>query len=480
MSMVHEIDAQIDYAVQNPHEETHRCLLSFAALDLGLGHVLRDRRRDPSWFQHDARHAVNAAIPQTGTCALLDTTTLLNAYRILHPDIEVKSVPPGAIFDLATFVSACLFEDNLVFLENPGVSSTEVTKLLEGLSVVSLAWEDDSDLGIIVEHTWAEAERYTPGLFNDRTLREGFVKHWSSLIGKDVGLNVASWPADYRQYFSSVDAYAVQSAIVGTDQDENIMYSSIDDDFLHEFITQSSIRVLFYSLLSNALNVTYYASSFRSRLREMVYQYTEHSVVTDTQALFKSLNDVFHEDIAKDEFVVPDIVMPFALSAALMGVTSCAELCEHIAELREAVTPLRKKRNELATAWRNHDQAAVRALVKAVTEDAKLIADHTFFAGHGITSQLILSSGGARTALGALGKLLLCFSGLPDDVKELLRQRCVRPELWVVARLSAQARRVINCVDPVNDLLKRKGKLLDADKPEREWQLKMLQRLTAV
>lgn len=484
MSMVEQIDEQIDYSLQNLNNESHRSLLSFAALDMGLGHVLRDRRRDAEWFKQAAQNAVNAVIPQSGTCALLDTTTLLNAYRILHPDIGVEALPPGAIFDLATFISACLFEDNIVFLDNSGVSASEVTELLGGLPAVSLAWQDEGDLGIIIENTWGEAERYTPGLFNHPALRDRFVEHWSLLSGNEVELKAASWPADYRKYFSSIDSSAIKTAIIGTDEDhylryasEDVKYGPSDDHFMHEFITESSIRTVFYSLLSNALNVTYYASSFRSRLREMVYEYTERTVVSDTQALFSRLNQVFHEDVAKDDLGDPDVEMPFALSAALMGVKSCAELCEHIAELRDAVGPLRKNRNELATAWRNRDQAAVRALVKAVTEDAKLLADHTFFAGHGILSHLLLSSGGARTALGALGKLLLCFSKLPDDVKELLRQRCVRPELWVVTRLSAQARRVINCVDPVNDLLKRKGSLSDVHKSEEEWQLKMLERL---
>jgi hypothetical protein len=169
--------------------------------------------------------------------------------------------------------------------------------------------------------------------------------------------------------------------------------------------------------------------------------------------------------------------MPFVLSAALAGARSCAELCANVVKLRKLAEPLRHKRNELTLAWRNKDQAAVNALSHAVTDGARALASIQYFAGHGLVARLVLSPGGARPAFGALGQLLISFSGLPDDVKAVLRHRLVRPELWAVTQLSAQARRVIDCVDPLYELMRPKG--LRASRADLKGHLTMLRRLLA-
>lgn len=152
-------------------------------------------------------------------------------------------------------------------------------------------------------------------------------------------------------------------------------------------------------------------------------------------------------------------------------------MCEKIIYLRELVGPLRARRLEFEQAFRNQDQPMVHALAKAIKEDARLLAKSEFAAGRGLLSKLILSPGGARPAFGALGKLLVSFSKLPSEVREVLRQRCVRPELWAITRLSAQARRTINCLDPLYDLLKQKGFVLDPQKAASS--LNVLKRLAA-
>ena len=473
MAMIEAIDNGIEYALNNPGRDSHRELFCYAALDMSLGHVLRDRRRDPAWFGTEAQQDISEVMPASGTCGILDTTTVVNAFCILSENEPVASLPPGSIFDLATFVSACIFEDNVVFLANRRVSTNDIASLLDELPVRELPWGSDSGFSVIVENTWGEAERYAPALFNHPNWRAKYVEHWSALVGESLDLSAASWPGDYRRYFSSIDSVAIESAIVGHDPGDDHLTTVFD--LAKGFVTESSVRAVFYSVLANAIGATYHASSFRTRLREMIYEQAAHTVVTDTMEILKRLDEAFHQDIAKDDLVISEVEVPFALSAALAGVTTCSELCENVMKLRGIAAPLRAKRAELALAWRNQEQASVHALLKAVTNDARRLADCEFFAGHGLMAKLILSPGGARPTLGALGRLLLCFSKLPKEVQEVLRQRCVRPELWAVSRLSAQARRVINCLDPLYELLKPKGLVLSPI--EASTHLEVLRRL---
>ena len=82
-TLIKNIDESIDYCLQNPGNQPERTLLCFAALDMSLGHVLRDHRPDCDWFAASARETIKSIIPSQGTCGLIDTTTLLNGFGII-------------------------------------------------------------------------------------------------------------------------------------------------------------------------------------------------------------------------------------------------------------------------------------------------------------------------------------------------------------------------------------------------------------
>jgi hypothetical protein len=150
MAMVKTIEHGIQYALDNPGPDTHRQLLCYAALDMSPGHVLRDRREQPQWYSQRAQAAVAEVMPAAGTSAIVDTTTLVNAFCVLNDREPVESLPPGALFDVATFISACVFEDHVLFLSNRRVSSRDVASLLPGSSVRELPWGNESDFALIV------------------------------------------------------------------------------------------------------------------------------------------------------------------------------------------------------------------------------------------------------------------------------------------------------------------------------------------
>ena len=69
----------------------------------------------------------------------------------------------------------------------------------------------------------------------------------------------------------------------------------------------------------------------------------------------------------------------------------------------------------------------------------------------------MLLVGGARPIMGALGVLVAHYLKLPDEVRDILKSRLVRPEMWFLTELSAEARQTTNVLQPLTRLLRTKG-----------------------
>ena len=456
-SLNSRINSEIEYSLKNPSLEARRELACYAALDMSTGHILRDKRLDIEWYINNARSTIDSLFSSNDQRGIVDTTTLVNAFNILDPNRDPSYFTGGAIFDFATFLNAIVYEDTLVFLKNPEINKADINRIIEDLNVIELPWGGDDDFSIIVENAWGEAERWTPDLFSHPQWKDKHQRHWSTLCGHNLDIDTSDWPKDYREYFSSVDLMAVEKAVNEIDELDDSYGNILIDYNFKPFVVESSIRAVFYLILGNAIEANYYASSHRSRLKEIIIEATSDALAVNEDRLANHVHDSFYKDLSTDALVTPSVELPFILPATLSGIKNNQQLLEKINELRLLTKPLRKKRSELSIAIRNQDQANLHAIAAAITEQAKALSKAQYFLGHSIVSKLILSPGGARPIFGALGKLLLHFSKLPDNVQEILNSRLIRPELWTITSLSAQARRAINCLPILYDLLAEKN-----------------------
>tara|TARA_R110001583_G_scaffold17299_1_gene70103 strand:- start:1606 stop:3039 length:1434 start_codon:yes stop_codon:yes gene_type:complete len=465
-SLHNRINQGVEYFLQNPSEEGEQYLMCLAAIDQGTGHTLRDARPENYWYKEFAVNVAQQYTKELNSCALIDNTTLVNAFKLLDPKITSSHVQASDIFDLATVINAVVFEENLIYLQNKKVTKQKINALFENLNVVELPWGQEDDFSLMVDNTWGEAERFTPDLFQNSPLDKQFLEHWQKITGLELTTDALRWTGDYRKYFSSVDSEAVEALINCSFRSSESYFSYLNDYKTNLFVTESSIRTVFYTLLSNVINVTYHSNAYRSKLQRMLFESTENFVSSDSLNLLSHINEGFYNDIARDNLISAPVQLPFTLSAALSGTNTPQDFINKINELRVLARPFRERKNELAEAIRDQDQAALTAINKAIVDNAKSLSEHKYNLGNGIVAKKLLSPGGARPLFGALGKLLLHFPVLPKDVKDVLRQRTVRPELWILSDISAQARQAIECLPRLYQMLECKG--ISVDKNDRK------------
>ncbi|WP_416308263.1 hypothetical protein [Neptunicella sp. SCSIO 80796] len=467
MESLHKrINHGIEYSLQHPSEEGERYLMCLAATDLGTGHILRDARPENYWYKECALNAAQQYTGELDSCALVDNTTLVNAFELLDPKSTSAHVQASDIFDLATVINTVVFEENLIYLQNEKVTKQKINALFDNLNIVELPWGQEDDFSLMIDNAWGEAERYTPDLFQSSPLDKQFIEHWQKITGLELTTDALLWTGDYRKYFSSIDSDAVEETVNGNFYPSESYFSHLNNYKTERFVTETSVRTVFYTLLSNLTNVSYHSNAYRSKLQRILFESTANFVSSDSLNLLNHINDGFYSDIAKDNLLSAPIQLPFALSAALSGTKTPQDFIDKINELRVLAGPLRERKNELAQAIRDQDQAAVTAINKAIADNAKSLSEHKYNLGNGMVAKKLLSPGGARPIFGALGKLLLHFAVLPKDVKDVLRQRTVRPELWILSDISAQARQATECLPRLYQLLECKG--VSVDKKDRQ------------
>lgn len=471
------ITADIDWALANPGDEATNTLSCYAILDVGSSHVYR--KKDIDWIR-GASFLLTDQKKKWGHVAFMDTTTLTNAVQILDPEIEMAECPAGKIIDLATFVQAAIFEDHIMHLETSYDLSGRARSLFNDLvPIQSIKWMHVPDLRELFNHLWTNAESTSAQLFTYPELAQKFSVWWTSVLGYKIALeDVASPATDYRKYFSSIETSAIIHAIDGIDKYYSNLVQEAYSNFglVRIYIVESCLRAIFNYVVANALQATYYASAYRTYLKKLIQEEFDQS----TPRYLKSLSNLLEE---QHEFALTQEAVSFArqpvplcLSAALSKTSTLNDVVNKIGELRAAAEPLRKKRRELDEALRVGNLPVFGRLCKAISDDAAALSRSEYFLGHSQLGRLAVSIGGARPFFGALGHLLVSFSKLPDEIKNVLRARFVRPELWAIAQLGSEARQALDGTEHLYSLLASKG--FRISHLERETNREILSRLS--
>jgi hypothetical protein len=366
-----------------------------------------------------------------------------------------------------------------VYLDAPNLPKSRIEQLLHGkIAVTAIPWQSDQTINLILSHIWGGAEWLIPQLFANETWAARAHHFWEVIIGEQLGWRISKVTGNYRQYFASVESSAIEWAIAKTDPDYvGLTPVGAKMGMDERFVCESTIRAVFYTLLSNVTGATYYSNAYRTYTKNLLLSEFHKDAVNQTADIFRFLEQHYWADIAEDHLIKTDVKMPFIFSSVLRGTETVQDVCERIVELRMVCEPLRAKRRELESALKRKDQAVLHALVKSVGDNGETLAQNQYFIGRSIPARLALSIGGARPVFGGLGYLLTCLARLPDDVVKVLRMRFVRPELWVITRLSSEAREMISSVDHFYKLIHQKGS--KAKDYEYDLNAKTLERLSS-
>lgn len=224
-----------------------------------------------------------------------------------------------------------------------------------------------------------------------------------------------------------------------------------------EFIAMNSVRAVFYFFVASLLNLTYHASVYRTYFKELLAE----MMISASEPTLRVLRFIEREYrvglVEEGTFACVEQVAPLLLSASFRKVKTCEDVRERIVELRSLARPFREKRTELTLAVRDRDFAACKKLAGAVRAEARRLAEAEYLAGRTAAGRFVISLGGTRPLFGTLGHLLVAFSPLPAEVKEIIKTRFVRPEVWVFQRIGSDARQVLDVWPSLLGVLRARG-----------------------
>lgn len=462
-------ETSAEYYLDRDDDDAAASLLSLASFDVPSGHVIRNERR-ADWYA-TARRVIRPpnATPDRSV-AFLDTTTLINALSILSSNAPVVKLPAGAILDLGTFLNAYVFEDDLVYLDP---TTAHVTQLMESAlpadaPLSALHWQTNEIHGTVLTHLWDASERFTAALCKHASWQPLLREYWSIILGADVPPNFYEKQTKFRTYFSSVASIAMEQAVIGSDQYHDWSAAPFDAwvGLQDEFAAESTLRAVFCQLYACCIDASYYSNVYRAQVRTLVSDKLIHEAPAVNSAMIAFVQKEFWKSASADTQALLDatpIELPLVLFAVLKGADRSTICVERLCAIRERASVFRAHRAELSDAFARGDIAAITALRRAVTVDARAFASLNELAGQSRMLRGILTVGGARPLLGALGCLASHFLKLPDDVKSVLRARMVRPELWFLTGLAAEARETMQALPALRRILRSRGYAPDAD-----------------
>jgi hypothetical protein len=445
------------------NDDSTASLLSLASFDVPSGHVIRYETR-ADWYAEARRVIRPANAAPDRSVGFLDTTTLINALSLLSSNAPIVKLPAGAILDLGTFVNAYVFEDDLVYLDPdaPHLMQLMESALPADAPLSALRWQSNTTHSTVLTHLWDAAERFTAALCKHDSWQPLLREYWSIILGADVPPDFYEKQTAFRDYFSSVSSLAMEQAVVGSDRYHDWSANSFDDwmGLQDEFAAESTLRAVFCQLYACCIDASYYSNVYRAQVRKLVSDKLSQDAPAVNSAMISFVQREFWKSASADAqslFDATPIELPLVLFAVLRGADRATMCVERLCTIREKAALFRAHRAELSDAFARGEIAAVTALRRAVSEDARAFANLNELAGQSRMLRGILTVGGARPVLGALGCLASHFLKLPDDVKSVVRARMVRPELWFLTGLAAEARETMQALPALRRILRSRG-----------------------
>lgn len=451
--------------VENKFSDSIDSLLSIAAFDVPTSHVIRGEAAN--WFV-EARKVLTLTQVPNESVALIDTTTLRNAIAILFSQRDINDVPAGAILDAGTFVNAYVFEDALMYLDPRGPDTADPAKGIETAALPAdaplraIQWRSSEMHSKVLTHLWDRAESFTSAICQHPEWQPVLQQYWSTVLGADVPKDFYVRQAAFRTYFSSISSMAMEQGVVDRDRYHN--WSALPyDEWLglqNRFAAESTVRAVFCQLYACSTGTVYHANAYRAQVRNLLSDRFRQDASTINGSMIDFLQKHFWGAAAgemKELLGTEPVEFPFVMLAVLSDASTGSEVLERLSELREKASPFRARRTELTEAFIRGDVASLGALKRAVTADARAFANLKQLAGKSAILRGILTVGGARPILGALGSVAANFLKLPDDVKAIVRARMVRPEIWTLTHLAAEAREGLQVLPSLVKLLGKRG-----------------------
>jgi hypothetical protein len=338
--------------------------------------------------------------PRTGGAprmALVDTTTLFTALRLVDADNSTLATPL-TVLDLMSFLDAACLYDRLCFLENPHLTLAELESVFGPGLFVELPVEstarpgsDYAALGDIRGHLRSLYKSRTVPWINDvragrlgtRKQRKAWVRAWTVILRRDCS---PQWllrdpdegqSSDYHDVWNSPATMLFDDIVaVMTEQlaraDRGI--APTDQSGRARLGQESNARALFNAGLAQLLDVPYAASTARYPILNLLIAQTrgELAELLRTRPGAHALNEAFGDSVADMAGARPDALrLPFFPSAIVSRAERPAHLPEQLARVRDRSAAFRAHLAEMDAHLNLGDRAGrdAKAALRAALAD---------------------------------------------------------------------------------------------------------------
>jgi hypothetical protein len=400
----------------------------------------------------------------------VDTTTLATVealaaghYSVYGSTPEV-SVTPGILYDLCAFINAVVLFDSVLYLENPFVDPAKLNtglasgepplrqlpvKSFDGAAshhdpivgvgggLTSLMWNAEVEVML-----WRDAR--TPAA---REARDAVAHGWRCATGAEVRIDQFADDNHIRHQFSSDGPQLLRAALEGEHSapDEKIKLF-LDSSFL----TESTVRSVFNTGVSEMIGIGYAASSARLPFRRY---WLDIQDVACSQFLVSEQLDIALRDAATRTIDRVSLELPFFPAAVLREIKDPSELLPAIGRLRDAAAGFRNRRADLNAAIDDRNDRVIKELTLAVQDESRSLAQMLTVPAIGAAIAIVTAPVTLAHSLWLpVLALYAGFKDLNESNKERLCRRLSKRHLCFLTKTASQSRELLDAYPQVGRL----------------------------
>jgi hypothetical protein len=378
-----------------------------------------------------------------------------------EPDRMLNSL---TLLDMAAFAYAVILYDHVVVLPGASLEAEVLNRALGEPVITPLQVPLETDLhngllgigailGCLFESVLSELAEVREAGAGSAVAADldAITDSWSILLERELWREdvLASWSNEWSDWNSdgpgllsrllAIQSVPTREGYTGELEMAARLHDDDDDDELAFFVSESNHRGYFNLRLSYMLGVPYIGSITRVPFRHQLYR----------NAAFAHHQLLLHREIdryADRSVYQPDkqmMTVPAFLAVALNRASAPSDVLTQIAELRDAATGLRGRRAEWEQALQQRDTKHVRRLRSAIAADAVALRREVVGPVATAVSASLAAAASPTTGLTiALVGILSCIGSMPEERREAIARRLLRPSEWFLTSTCDTARSI--------------------------------------
>ncbi len=404
--------------------------------------------------------------PYRENAVLVDTTTLATVKALTQGSVTAVElqVTPGILYDLCAFINSVVLFDTVFHLEASHVDTAALNQAispadppLRQLPIRSFDGEAASAEnpiigvgGALTSLMWnarGEVNSWRKGETNaSREARDTVAAAWTQATGFPVRVDQFADGRFMDHGFSSDGPQLLRQAL---DVQQLPTDAEVRDRMSTSYITESTVRSVFNTGVSEMIGVGYAASSARLPFR----RYWLDLQGAMRRQLLEAQLDVSLREAATKTVDRVELELPFFTAAVLGRIKEPSELLRAIGDLREEAAGFRALRAELEAAIDQRNDKVIVELKRAVNQESKNLLAALAVPAFAAAVAIVTAPATLAQSLWIPAMALLAgYKQLDGSNRELLKRRLTKRHLCFLTKTADQSRCLLNALPVVEKL----------------------------